>query len=317
MYRMLSASASFRRASVWLAVLLGGSCAAHSQTLPASSSRVPQRVMSLSLCTDALLLDLLPPERITSVTYLSHESTDPALAAEAARVGVNYGSAEEVLAENPDLVLAGTYSTPETRALLTRLGTPMLVVPPDNDFAAIRATVRNVARAVGAERRAELLLAHMDATLAALARNRPPRRIRVAAWGGDGYVPGRDTLFAALLAAAGGVNIAAPPGDRSGFFDIEQLLMARPDVLAYASDEPAPALVTETADHPVLLRLYVHRRITYRGLFADCGLPESVDAAVALQRQLLAVIGTIDRAPPSRIEPSRPPVAPLQSGTAP
>ena len=41
----------------------------------------PQHVMSLSECTDALLLDLLPPQRIASVTYLAHRSADPVLAA--------------------------------------------------------------------------------------------------------------------------------------------------------------------------------------------------------------------------------------------
>ncbi len=278
------------RASAWLTVLLGAPLVVCSQPPAEHSPQVPQRVMSLSLCTDALALDLLPPARIVSVTYLAHRSSDPVLAAKAARVGINYGNAEEVLAEKPDLVLAGTFSTPATRALLRRLGAPMLVLQPASDFAEIRDATRLVARVLGTEARAEALLGHMDATLAALARSRPARRLKVAAWSGDGYVPGRGTLFNALLEAAGGVNIAAAPGDRSGSFDIEQLLMARPDVLAYGADEPAPALKTDTAVHPLLLRLYADRRITYPELFAECGLPESADAALALQRQLLAVV---------------------------
>ncbi len=35
-----------------------------------------QRVMSLNLCADQLLLDLLPPARITSVTYLSRQRNE-------------------------------------------------------------------------------------------------------------------------------------------------------------------------------------------------------------------------------------------------
>ncbi len=279
------------RSLAWLTLLLGAPVGARSQPPMEHSPQVPRRVMSLSLCTDALALDLLPPARIASVTYLAHRSSDPVLAAKAARVGINYGNAEEVLAEKPDLVLAGTYSTPAARGLLRQIGAPMVVVPPANNFTEIRATVRRIARAVGAQARAEALLAHMDATLAILARSRPARRIRVAAWSGDGYVPGRDTLFNALLEAAGGVNIAAPPGVRSSSFDIEQLLVAHPDVLAYQADTPAPALKTDTAEHPLVRRLYGGRRITYPELFAECGLPESADAALALQRQLLAIIG--------------------------
>ncbi len=284
------------RASAWLTVLLGAPFVAHSQPPIVHSPRTPQRVMSLSLCTDALVLDLVPAARIASVTYLAHRSSDPVLAAKAARVGINYGNAEEVLAEKPDLVLAGTYSTPAARGLLRELGAPMLVLPPANNFAEIRSAVRRVARAVGAQARAEVLLARMDATLVAVARMRPARRIRVAAWSGDGYVPGQGTLFNALLEAAGGINIAASPGDRSSSFDIEQLLMAHPDVLAYQAEEPGPALKTDTAEHPLLLRLYGDRRITYPGLFGECGMPESADAALALQRQLLAVIERVGRA---------------------
>ncbi len=284
------------RVSACLAVLLGVQCIAHSQTPIEHFPRAPQRVMSLSECTDALALDLLPPGRIVSVTYLAHRSTDTTLAAEAARVGINYGNAEEVLAQQPDLVLAGTYSTPAARLLLRQLGAPMLVVPSADNFAEIRSTVRRVAGVLGTEERAEALLAHMDGALAALARTRPASRITVAAWSGDGYVPGRDTLFNALLEAAGAVNVAASPGDRSSSFDIEQLLQAHPDILAYQADEPAPALKTDTADHPLLLRLYGDRRITYPELYTECGLPESADAARALQLQLLAVVGRVGRA---------------------
>jgi iron complex transport system substrate-binding protein len=257
--------------------------------------------MSLSLCTDALALDLLPPSRITSVTYLAHRSSDPVLAAKAARVASNHGTAEEVLAQAPGLVLAGTYSTAATRALLERLHVPLLVVAPANTFSEIRDTVRAVARAVGAESRGEALLEHMDRVLAALARNRPRRTLRVAAWSGDGFVPGRGSLFNAVLAAAGGVNIAAPSGDRSGYLDVEQLLMAHPEVLAYASDEAAPALKTDTADHPLLARLYAGRRITYPALYIDeCGLPESADAALTLERELRTVARAGNSATPGR-----------------
>jgi iron complex transport system substrate-binding protein len=38
-----------------------------------SAAPGPQHVMSLSMCTDDLLLELLPPERITSITYYSRD----------------------------------------------------------------------------------------------------------------------------------------------------------------------------------------------------------------------------------------------------
>ena len=67
----------------------------------------PHHVMSLSMCTDDLLLELLPPDRIASVTYYSRLPSNSYQWPQAAKVAINWGSVEEVLAQKPDLVLAG------------------------------------------------------------------------------------------------------------------------------------------------------------------------------------------------------------------
>jgi iron complex transport system substrate-binding protein len=253
----------------------------------------PQRVMSLNLCTDQLLLDLLPPERIASITYLARSRESAFHWAEAERVPVNHGLAEEVLAGHPDLVLAGTYSTPAARMLLKATGANIMEVPPANSFEEIRAVTRHVAAAVGEAATGERLLATMDDTLRKLASSRPRQVIRVAGWSGGGSVPGKGTLFDAILDAAGGINVAASmSGGRNGSFDIEELLVARPDVLAYgmSTDESAPSRRTDTGQHPLILRIYGQRRVTYPELLYSCGLPESAAAATELRSNLLAAI---------------------------
>jgi iron complex transport system substrate-binding protein len=256
-----------------------------------AQSAAPQRVMSLNLCTDQLLLQLLPPERIASITYLSRSQSDSYRTAEAERVPVNHGLAEEVLAQHPDLVLAGTYSTTAVRSLLKKLGVPVLEVPMANNFEEIRAVTRQVAQAVGEASAGEKLLTRMDAILAELAEDPPSQIIRVAAWDGGGAVPGKGTLFDAILSAAGGVNIAASEGPRSGAFSIEELLMARPDVLAYGSgSDSAPSRRADAAQHPLIAKVYPHRRVTYPEVLYSCGLPDSADAAAQLRGILLAVM---------------------------
>lgn len=118
----------------------------------------------------------------------------------------------------------------------------------------------------------------------------PP--IRVAAWGEGGEVPGKDSLFDSVLAAAGGVNIAASlPGRRNGSFDLEQVLMARPQVLAYGRNEAnAPALHTGDSENPLVVRLYPHQRITYPETLYSCGTVVLADAAKALRTSLLAAV---------------------------
>jgi iron complex transport system substrate-binding protein len=263
------------------ALLLGAGAAA--AAVPA-----PQHVMSLSMCTDDLLLELLPPERIASVTYYARDPTISYQWPQASKVPINWGTVEEVLAERPDLVLAGTYTTPAARALLKKLHWPLLEIAPAADFDAIRAVTRQVAQALGREAAGEALIEKMDATLRELAASRPRQLIRVAAWGEGGSIPGKGTMFDTILTAAGGINVASSLSGEYTSFDVEQLLNAQPDVLAYASNiNDTPGLNTDLAQHPLIRKLYSSRRVTYPSALYNCGVVESADAAVVLRAGLL------------------------------
>lgn len=257
----------------------------------AAQAAPPQHVMSLNLCTDQLLLDLLPPQRIASITYLSRSRDKAIHWAQAAGVPINHGLAEEVLAEQPDLVLVGTYTTVAARRLLKKVGVAVLEVAPANSFDDIRSTTRKVAAALGEQEAGERLLANMDATLHELAATRPSHVVTVAGWDGGGSVPGQGTLFDAILRAAGGVNIASTSATtRSGSFGIEELLAAHPDVLAYSAsrDDAAPSLRSDVSRHPLVQEIYRHRRVSYPEILYSCGLPESAQAAVDLRAGMLA-----------------------------
>ena len=254
----------------------------------------PQHVMSLFLCSDQLLLNLLPPERIASVSFFARSYAGPTLAAQAARVKENYGTAEEVLAEKPDLILAGTYTTTATRAVVKRVGLPMVEVPAANNFAQIRNVTRLVGHAVGEDAKAESMIADMDATLKALATSAPRRRIVVAGWDGSGMVPGKGSLFDAILTAAGAVNVAATsPELTSGAFDIEQLLSARPDILLYGdATVDRPGLRNAQLQHPAIRKLYGQRQWAYPSVLYACGVPQSADAAKHLRDAMLNLMQT-------------------------
>jgi iron complex transport system substrate-binding protein len=107
-------------------------------------------------------------------------------------------------------------------------------------------------------------------------------------WGGGGFVPGRSTLFNAVLTAAGGTDIAA----NDGYYDVEGLIAARPDVLAYGDDYiDSPSLRADQDAHPVLLQLFGARRIVYPAALFNCGVPQSAEAAKQLRIAMLAAMG--------------------------
>ncbi len=250
----------------------------------------PQRVLSLNLCTDQLLMALLPPQRIASITWLSRTEGDPALLALARQLPINHGSPEEVLAARPG---------PGAGRASTRLPTRVRCCiawafrcsrwMPVSDWEGIRRVTLQVAAALGAEPRAHELLAAMDADLAQLAQERPAQPVRVIGWGGGGEdVPGRDTLFNTILETAGGVNLAAlDNGPRS--FDLEQVLLADPQVVMRgAAYSGKPALRNFVATHRVLRQRLGAHMITYPEAVYGCGVPRASqlarELAVTLRR---------------------------------
>jgi len=247
----------------------------------------PFRVMSINQCTDQYALMLLPPERITSVSWLARDASGSLVAARARRVASNRGTAEEVARQKPDLVLAGTYTTPATRALLKRLGYPLLEVDDATDFAAIRATTRRIAAAVGARARGEALIARMDRMLAALARG-PKPLVTVAAWDSAGFGARPGSLYDALLSAAGADNVAhRPPASRHGSPSAEVLLAAAPRVLVRGTTRRAASdLSGDAARHPAVRRTWRGRTVTLSSAYYACGTPFSVDGAVKLRAAL-------------------------------
>ncbi|MEO8316202.1 MAG: ABC transporter substrate-binding protein [Pseudomonadota bacterium] len=242
----------------------------------------PRRIVSLNLCTDQLLMALVPAHRIASITWLSRSEGDPSLLPLAQRLAVNHGSAEEVLALRPDLVIAGRFTTGTTRALLRKVGVPLLEVDSVSDWEGVRRITREVAAAVDEAAGAEVLLQQMDAELALLEHRRPAVPLRAIGWSGAGDdVPGRDTMFNTILESAGGINLGARAG--KGSFDLEQVLRSRPQVLlrggAYGSK---PALRSELAQHPVLRAVPGLAIVDYPEAVFGCGVPHAAHLAIGL-----------------------------------
>ena len=153
------------------------SCFACAAGLPAGAMAAsPQRVLSLNLCTDQLLMALLPPQRIASITWLSRTEGDPALQALARQLPINHGSPEEVLAARPDLVLAGKlHHRQYARAAASRGDCGPRSGCRLPDWEGIRRVTLQVAAALGAEPRAHELLAAMDCRSGATGARAPVR----------------------------------------------------------------------------------------------------------------------------------------------
>lgn len=280
-----------------LPVAMGG-CGGSGSAVPVVT-RHPLAVMSMNQCTDQLVLALLPPGRIASVSWLSRDPNGSVMAAEAKRVGVNHGLAEEVLTQKPDLVIAGDFTTPALRGMLKRLGYPLIEVDHASSIDDIRRITRQVAAAVDERARGEALIARMDAQLADLARD-PGPPIRVVAWDRSGFAAGEGTLYDTILRAAGARNLVREPMTLSYRKpDVEVLLKADPTMLVQgAAASEGPGLGDDVLRHRVVRRIWGHRILPMAQAYYVCGTPMIGDAAIRLREQL--------RAAAKRTGPARP-----------
>ncbi|MGI9375803.1 MAG: ABC transporter substrate-binding protein [Tsuneonella suprasediminis] len=263
---------------------------AESSALRTKAVAKPVRVMSMNQCTDQLVLALLPPERIASVTWLSRNPDGSLMYREAARVGINHGMSEEVVRQKPDLVVAGAFTTPATRGLLKRLGFPMIEVDHAETYADIRRITRQVAQAVGEVARGEALIARMDRQLADLARD-PGPPLRVAAWDGAGFNASTGSLYDTVLKSAGATNVANTLQKSSyGKPDIEILLLSAPTLLVKgAGVGRRPGLRENVERHPLIRQYWDgERTLTIRQAYYICGTPMVAEAALQLRAELRA-----------------------------
>lgn len=176
----------------------------------------PQRIVSLTLAADEILLALIPAERILGLTYLAD---DPHYSnvVEAARQ-VRYklrSSAEQVIALQPDLVIASAsaYTGVTARSLIRETGIPLLELPWHDSFGGVQKNILTIGRAVGAPQQARALVADMDRRLAAVQdRVAGSPRPRVLYYLPGGFSAGSGTTMDEMIGRAGGLNVVTAAG---------------------------------------------------------------------------------------------------------
>lgn len=257
----------------------------HLEAAPATDK--PRRIVSLNLCTDQILMMLVDPDRITAVSYLSHNDDTSVMAKQARELPLAYGVAEEILTLKPDLVLAGTFTTRPTVSLLRRLGYKVLEVSPAYSLDEIRRNVRLIAAAVGEEEKGAALIDAFDERLKHLARRPSDPEFVAVTYYANNYTSGSNTLVDDIIRAAGFSNLSADSGTRgTGTLSLEALIAEKPDLVILGRTRAQYHTVTaDNLRHPALktlLEAVPHVSIPDR--LWICGTPHTLDAIERLSR---------------------------------
>jgi len=264
---------NFRKVRVAAAVL------AAPLLLGAAPARAP-RVVSINPCLDAMLMQVADPAQIAAVSHYSHDPRATSVPlAWAMRFPATSGTAEEVVALRPDLVVASGHVAPATVAALTRMHIRLQQFTLPDSIAESAQQVRDLAAIVGHPARGAALAGRI--TAAARPDGAPP--VPALIFGPGGLVPGAGTLPDEMLRRAGFRNASAGYGlKRWDVLPLEYLLADPPRVvLSVAAAQGAGERMER---HRALRRLGTRITIApFAGRLMNCGGPTIIDALARLR----------------------------------
>lgn len=165
-------------------------------------------IVSTNPCADAILATIAP-DRLAAISHYSHDPGATSLPlAVARRYPAVAGTAEEVIARHPDLVVTDIFAPAATREAYARAGLTVLTLDAPATIRASEAQVIAIAKAAGVPARGAALVRAIETAVPPAHGARPPVLLFIA---GD-LANGGGTLLDDLLARAGLRNAAADYG---------------------------------------------------------------------------------------------------------
>jgi iron complex transport system substrate-binding protein len=241
-------------------------------------------IVSTNPCADAMLVELAPPGRIAALSHYSRDpassSIDPALAA---RFRTTRGTAEEVVAMHPDLVVASSFTAPATREAFARAGLRTLYLDSPLTIEASKVQVAELAAAIGATAAGKAMNARIDRAVAAASFSGP--RIPALVWISGNLVSGGGNLLDEMLARAGFANQAAHYGLQfTGTLPAETVIADPPRVML-VPDAPGRDASSRAAQLRETALAHFGARVTqarFPRSLMNCGGPVIARAMVRL-----------------------------------
>ncbi|MBB4199333.1 iron ABC transporter [Rhodoblastus sphagnicola] len=277
---------------LWRRLVLTATLVAASWTQGVRGEAAPVRIASINMCADQLLLALADPDQIAGLGPYARDPQMSWLAEDARRYPRLSGEAEDLIALNPDLVLAGKYGKKATRDLLRDQGVKVAEFDIPRSIEDVKEQIRRVGEIVGHPERASALNARIDASAARARAAASQWRARVLAVSRRGWVAGSNGLLSSLLATVGLSNSADELGLRSGgFVTLETIIATQPDLILVAESSPrAEDQGQAMLLHPALERDYpAARRIVIPEQLTICGgpmLPAALDRLSAAMARI-------------------------------
>jgi iron complex transport system substrate-binding protein len=204
----------------------------YSMTMP----KKPQRIVSVSLASDEILVDLVAADRIAALTYLADNSGISNVTEQAKQIPRRIkDNAESIIALQPDLVFMADWQSPDLIQAIRDAGISVYVYKAPGTIDEVKQVIEAISQAVGEEAVGKQLTLQMDGELDKITQklqNVPADKhktvLMYTLMGGTGGVGSTfDDIrrYASLKNAASIVGLG-----RSDILSKEQIVQANPDM---------------------------------------------------------------------------------------
>ena len=227
--------------------------------------RRPERIASLTVFTDDILLEMVDHGRLIGVTTFSE---DPALSNVVAQVAAIPNkltmNVELILSLQPDLVLVADWSEADKVAQLRRSGIPVYQIATALTIPAIQEQIRILGRMADAEDEARAMIQRMNERLAGIEKRvsmlSEQEQLTVMDYATWGTAQGAGSSWDEIIRHAGLINaVGRFTADEWGQVPLskEKILELDPDLLIlpgwiYGDPDGADAFYRQTVDDPAL-----------------------------------------------------------------
>ena len=168
----------------------------------------PQRIASITLMTDDILLSLVEKDRIVAVTTFAEDPDISNVASQVIDIPNKIVlNVEVVLDLNPDLVFVANWSKQELVEQLRKAGIPVYLIETPVTVDGIMANIAKIARMVGEEAKGDSLIKWMETRLGTVAERvkgvPAAKRVSVIDYGTWGAASGAGTSWDEIVRMAG------------------------------------------------------------------------------------------------------------------
>ena len=214
-----------------------------SQSVNSKSSICPQKIVSLTLASDEILIKIVEDKsRISGVTYLAADKTISNIHTEVANIKGIHANLEQIIELDPDLLIVSIYKNQDVKEQIKKAGIKTLYLEDIISFESLKNNILKIGDAVCESNNAQTLIINMEENLELITKKIPTSKAkpRILYYSPPGFTAGENSTINEIIEKSGGINIGRAIGKNSyERISLEYVVESNPDIILLSSYNPS------------------------------------------------------------------------------